>query len=627
MTVAEASVVIKVDASQAAQSLKNVGSASDIGKRGLDKVGNSAKTASGKMNSLKGSVSQLGNVLRGVAGVAVVGFLRSSASAASSFEAETNLLNKGLKNVGAGSAELDRLQKSADKLGKDTLFNEDDFRRGFGLLTSFGNIGVKSYDDVAMAAANVAQVSGTGVSSAFMQLAKALNDPVTNLSALSRSGIQFSEQQKEQIKTMVESGNAAQAQALILGELNKQYGGTALAAAQGAAGVQDTFGEAMYDLQKAVGGVVNTALPPLLTALTGLINGFTALPAPVQTFIIAVAGLAAGVVILAPAIMGMVTALKGLAALKIGATIAGWLPAIASIGSTIGGILPIIAGVFSGPVGWIALLAGAGVAIYAFRDQIAEVFGAIGQVIAPAVQAFTSIFVDPVIQAGQKVIDFFANNWEKILEIVTTPFKAAIDFVNNTFIQPLSEAISSVIQTIQQNWSALQQGLISPFQAAANVIRGVLNSVLTAAEKVINGAIGAINKLISGVNAVSSKVGIPPIPKIPNVSIPKLAEGGMVNGAQLAIIGEAGPEYVVPEGKAEGFAKNILAGARGPSAIPRMAEGGYVGPVNITTGPVMQQGGTNYVTMAQFQQGVRDAANAVMRNGRSYGARRYSGIN
>ena len=70
--------------------------------------------------------------------------------------------------------------KSVNKLGKDTLFNEDDFRRGFGLLTSFGNIGVKSYDDVAMAAANVAQVSGTGVSGAFMQLAKALNEKISH---------------------------------------------------------------------------------------------------------------------------------------------------------------------------------------------------------------------------------------------------------------------------------------------------------------------------------------------------------------------------------------------------------------------------------------------------------------
>ena len=99
-----------------------------------------------------------------------------------------------------------------------------------------------------------------------------------------------------------------------------------------------------------------------------------------------------------------------------------------------------------------------------------------------------------------------------------------------------------------------------------------------------------------------------------------------MNGAQLAMVGEAGPEYIVPAGKAQGFAKNILAGVRGPGAIPAYAEGGYAGPVNITTGPIMQQGGTNFVTVEQFEAGVRDVASAIARNNRSYGARRYLGV-
>ncbi len=78
------------------------------------------------------------------------------------------------------------------------------------------------------------------------------------------------------------------------------------------------------------------------------------------------------------------------------------------------------------------------------------------------------------------------------------------------------------------------------------------------------------------------------------------AQGGVVTGPTLGLIGEGGePEYIIPESKAEGFAANYLSGQRGAGAIPGFAEGGYVGPVNITTGPVMQQGGTNYVTMEQ----------------------------
>ena len=67
-------------------------------------------------------------------------------------------------------------------------------------------------------------------------------------------------------------------------------------------------------------------------------------------------------------------------------------------------------------------------------------------------------------------------------------------------------------------------------------------------------------------------------------------------------------------------------GKRGASAIPGFAEGGYVGPVNITTGPVMQQDGTNYVTMAQFEAGIRDVTSAMAKSSRSYGSRRFAGI-
>ena len=624
---AEASVVVRVDARQAVKPLNDVSKAATTGKQKLDNLGKSASGAQTKLASLKGAASQLGTVLRGVAGIAVLGFLRGAANAASSFEAETLLLGKGLKNVGAGAAELDKLQKSADRLGKETLFNEDDFRRGFGLLTSFGEIGVGTYDDVAMAAANVAQVSGTDVSSAFMQLAKALNDPVTNLSALSRSGIQFTKEQKETIKSLVETGQAAKAQSMILKELERQYGGTAVAAAGGAAGVQDTFGEAMYDLQKAVGGVVNTALPPLLGALTGLINAFTALPAPVQTFIVGLTGLVAAVAVLAPVIAGLVTAFKAFAKLKLGATIAGWLPAIVKLGASLGGLAKILIGVFSGPVGWVALAVAAGVAIYKFRDQIGSAFRAIGDVIKKAASLYKRVWIDPVISLGKKVFETLKGIFDKVYDVLSEPFQKAWDFVSDKFLNPIGDAVSKSIQFISQGWSKLGQILVSPFSSAVGVIRSVLNNVIGGVENVINGMINGINRLVAGANRISGAVGGPQIPTIPNVNFGRFADGGVVDGPTLGLIGEGGErEYIIPESKAAGFASNYLQGQRGIGAIPGFAEGGVVGPINIQTGPVMQQDGRNFVTVEQFTQGMSDLASAIAASSRSYGGRRYMGV-
>ena len=103
-------------------------------------------------------------------------------------------------------------------------------------------------------------------------------------------------------------------------------------------------------------------------------------------------------------------------------------------------------------------------------------------------------------------------------------------------------------------------------------------------------------------------------------------DGGHVSGAQLAMIGEKGPEYVVPEKKAAAFATNYLMGARGTAAIPRYAEGGYTGSINIQTGPVMQQDNQMYLTMGQFEEGMRELTESLARGGRSYGSRQFQGV-
>ena len=166
----------------------------------VDKLGNSltgVQTKAGKLSQGLGSMA--GAARAATAALVAMGAgaaLKGAVDTFSSFQTETKLLENGLKNLGASSGELERLQKIASDLGEETLFNEEDFRKGFGLLTSFQEIGVGSYEAVARAAADVAQTSGTDVSSAFMQLAKALNDPAKGLTALGRSGIQFTEDQK-----------------------------------------------------------------------------------------------------------------------------------------------------------------------------------------------------------------------------------------------------------------------------------------------------------------------------------------------------------------------------------------------------------------------------------------------
>jgi len=114
-----------------------------------------------------------------------------------------------------------------------TLFDDEAIQSGENILLTFTNIGSTVFPQATMASLDMAQAMGMDASNAARLLGKALNDPTQGLSALSRVGIQFTDQQKAQIESMQKMGDVAGAQALILGELEKKYGGSAKAAAEG----------------------------------------------------------------------------------------------------------------------------------------------------------------------------------------------------------------------------------------------------------------------------------------------------------------------------------------------------------------------------------------------------------
>lgn len=73
----------------------------------------------------------------------------------------------------------------------------------------------------------------------------------------------------------------------------------------------------------------------------------------------------------------------------------------------------------------------------------------------------------------------------------------------------------------------------------------VVNPILYAIEFMVNGVIWMINRMVDGINAVAGWTGLR-LGYFNTVSIPKLAAGGVVTSATLALVGEAGPEAVVP---------------------------------------------------------------------------------
>ena len=210
-----------------------------------------------------------------VAAVGLTTALSRALGTLSDRETDTLVLSRNLQNIGQGVEKLEELQAIADELDLGTLFNSEDFNKGFALLTSFKAIGVDSYERVSKAAADLATITGTDLKSAQLQLAKALENPVEGMSALSRSGTTFTKSQKEFVKQLVESNQALEAQNFILSIVEGQYKGAAEAAAGGYAGALDTLSKRYRDVNEQIGKTIQPAATAFLNGLAGYLEAVT----------------------------------------------------------------------------------------------------------------------------------------------------------------------------------------------------------------------------------------------------------------------------------------------------------------------------------------------------------------
>jgi hypothetical protein len=225
-------------------------------------------------------------------------------------------IEASLKSTGnAANKTSEELQKTASRLQEISTFGDEEIlQKVTAQLLTFTNISGDAFDRTQKAALDLATRLGGDLQGAAIQLGKALNDPVANLSALSRSGIQFSEAQKGLIKSLVETNRLSEAQTIILDELEKQYGGSAEAAAKLGLGplkqLQNQFGDLLED----VGKVILEGFLPLIKIAKDVISFFQGLSDQTKKTIVIIAGLVAAIGPLLIGIGGIIQILPILAA-------------------------------------------------------------------------------------------------------------------------------------------------------------------------------------------------------------------------------------------------------------------------------------------------------------------------
>lgn len=157
-----------------------------------------------------------------------------------------------------------------------------------------------------------------------------------------------------------------------------------------------------------------------------------------------------------------------------------------------------------------------------------------------------SLIWQGIVAIWNVAIGFFQGIWNGI----TGAFSAVATFFSKVFSDAWS-AVKTAFSAVSSFFSGIWTDIKNVFTTIGSTIGGavedafktVINGVLGAAQTVINAPINTIDSLIKKINSIP---GIPNIPTIPNVTLPRLAKGGIINSPTTAIIGEAGAEAIMP---------------------------------------------------------------------------------
>jgi uncharacterized protein YoxC len=238
----------------------------------------------GAQNSLAGLQKKVSGISRGIGRVVgalgitlgfagiVKGFKDSIAAAEEAKVANQRIdaIAKSMDEFGTQTAKVTkRIIDYADSQEMTLGVDAEVIKRTQAKLLTFRNLTKTadnmggSFDRATIAAIDMAAAGfGTAESNAT-QLGKALNDPIKGIGALNRAGIQFTEDQKKLIESLVASGKVLEAQDIILSEIEAQVGGTAEATVTASARMNIAFG----DIQEKVGAALLPTLEKFSTWL------------------------------------------------------------------------------------------------------------------------------------------------------------------------------------------------------------------------------------------------------------------------------------------------------------------------------------------------------------------------
>jgi hypothetical protein len=183
--------------------------------------------------------------------------------------------------------------------------------------------------------------------------------------------------------------------------------------------------------------------------------------------------------------------------------------------------------------------------------------------------------VDFIMGVVDSVVGFVRDHWKLFLEILTGPIGLAVGVIAghwDTIKGDVKAAFDWVKTKIEDVWGSsitfLSDGVdrvVGFFTALpgriSGLFGGMFDGIKDAFRSAINWVIDGWNRLQFHIPGVDTH--IPGVGKIGDFTlgtpdIPRLAAGGIVNKPTIALIGEAGPEAVIPLSKGRGLGGGSL---------------------------------------------------------------------
>lgn len=178
---------------------------------------------------------------------------------------------KQVTDLGMAISNKTGIDHLAIQSGENLLLTFTGVKNAAGKGNDIFNQATQAITDMT-AGMNNGTVTNDGMKASAVQLGKALNDPIKGITSLTRVGVAFTEDQKKQIKALVDSGDKMGAQKIILKELKTEFGGTAAASADSLSKLKNQFhnigeqiGATFLPIIEKVAGFLGTTLIPVIS--------------------------------------------------------------------------------------------------------------------------------------------------------------------------------------------------------------------------------------------------------------------------------------------------------------------------------------------------------------------------